>query len=113
MASKSSTSLKLHREPPAETKRPRACDSNSVRELCHIFERTTGWSLAIRELARSSEPKFSLEPSSSISPSLARPAATALAVAICDVVDELSQAKQAVWEREAELAAGVPIAARP
>ena len=113
MTNKPTTSLKLHRETPAETKRPRAIDSKAVREMCHIFERTTGWSLLIRDGARTNEPRFSLEQGLQHETSLQRAAATVLAVALCDVVDELGQAKQAVWEREAELAAGVPIAARP
>jgi len=109
---KPTPALKLHAEPRLETKCPRAAESAAVRELCRTFEQSTGWSLALNDA--DDEPRFTLHVSEAVDkPSLIRAAATALASALCDVVDELVQAKQAVWQREAELAAGVPIAARP
>jgi serine phosphatase RsbU (regulator of sigma subunit) len=105
--------LRVHVESRPETKRPHAEDASVVHELCRAFESSTGWSLAFLH-SREGERGFSLSVSEAVDkPALTRAAATSLAGAMCRVVDELGQAKQAVWQREAELAAGVPIANRP
>jgi phosphoserine phosphatase RsbU/P len=106
------TTLTLHSAPRAETKRPISTQSKAVAELSRAFECTTGWSLAWRAID-GEKPGFTLRVSEAVDkPALHRAAATALASALCDVVAELDQARAGVWQREAELAAGVPIAAR-
>ena len=108
---KTMTTLMLH-DARAETKRPDAVQSAAVGELCRIFERSTGWSLMLRH-TEDERPGFVLRVSETVErPVLHRAAATALATAFCGVVAELDQAQAAVWQREAELAAGVPISSQ-
>jgi sigma-B regulation protein RsbU (phosphoserine phosphatase) len=105
--------LKLHVESRPETKHPQVNNFVAVQELCRTFETATGWALSF-EGRTGADRGFSLglaQPQAQ--PALDRGAATALAGAMFRVVDELAQAKHAVWQREAELAAGVPITSRP
>jgi len=111
---KSNSTLTLHCESRQETRRPDASASAAVRELCRTFEQTTGWSLAVRPGTQNESQRFAISVSDSVDkPALHRAAATALASALVDVIMELDQTRAALWQREAELAAGVPIAARP
>lgn len=113
MNRKPTSTLTLHQAVRPETQRPSGTQSASVRELCLAFERSTGWSFALRA-SEDGQQQFSLRVSDAVDkPALHRAAATALASAMYDVVAELDAARAAVWQREAELAAGVPIAARP
>jgi serine phosphatase RsbU (regulator of sigma subunit) len=110
---KQSSTLTLHSPARTETKRPTTTESPAVAELCHAFEQTTGWTLALKDSGLSGQP-FSLSVSATVhKPALHRAAAATLASAMCGVLAEFDQARAAVWQREAELAAGVPIAARP
>lgn len=114
MTRKSNTTLTLSAEPRQETLRPQASQSAAVRDLCRTFEQSTGWSLALRSRDDGQGPGFSIRVSEAAhKPALHRAAAAALASALSDVITELDQTRAALWRREAELAAGVPIAARP
>jgi serine phosphatase RsbU (regulator of sigma subunit) len=111
---KSNTTLTLHSESRQETRRPDASTSPAVRELCRTFEQTTGWSLSLRSGADPGGQRFSVRVSAAVDkPVLHRAAATTLGSALADLIAELDQTRAALWKREAELAAGVPIAARP
>jgi serine phosphatase RsbU (regulator of sigma subunit) len=110
---KSVPSLKLVVDDRSETKPPRLLQSAAVQGLCHTFEQSTGWLLALHD-SEEGAARLTLRVSDvADKPALSRPAAAALAQSLLSVIDELAQAKQALWQREAELAAGVPIAARP
>lgn len=111
MSRKSTSSLKLHAESRTETQQPRAAQSPTVQELRRTFEHTTGWELVVSDDEHA--PRLSVASSGTTIPLMNRAAASALAGAIGKVVSELDQTKHALWQREAELAAGVPIAARP
>jgi serine phosphatase RsbU (regulator of sigma subunit) len=114
VTNKLNTTLTLHAEPRHETRRPDSAGSPAVREICRTFERTTGWSLAFRSDIQSDSQGFALRVSDTVhKPALHRAAAAALASALAGVITELDQTRAALWQREAELAAGVPIAARP
>jgi serine phosphatase RsbU (regulator of sigma subunit) len=111
---KSNTTLTLLAEPRQETLRPDASQSVAVRELCRTFEQTTGWSLILHDADTIQAPRFSLRVSDAVNkPALHRAAATTLATSLADLIAELDQTRAALWQREAELAAGVPIAVRP
>jgi GAF domain-containing protein len=113
MTRKATPSLKLHPETRRETLPPETFASSAVADLCRTFECAAGWQLSLTA-GREGGARFHLEPSVAYDkPPLRRTAAAALASTICDLVGELALAQRALWEREAELAAGVPIAARP
>ncbi len=123
--------LKLHVEEQAAARRehnPELQDVRGLETICRVFESTTGWKLDYREqeapptsavwsmalggeaqeaghivLARS-ETANSASPLQQIQP---------LAQAIGSLVDELLAAQRAIWHREAELAAGIPVTLRP
>jgi serine phosphatase RsbU (regulator of sigma subunit) len=121
--------LKLHVEPgPAHksaTAGPRAID-----ELCFAFQQATGWQLQYHARQQTpaqaawsqpvateqfnSESALSLiAPGADDAAAVALTQAKPLATAISHVIAELEATQQALWEREAELAAGVPITSRP
>jgi serine phosphatase RsbU (regulator of sigma subunit) len=129
VTSNQATSLRLHVEEHPDEQL--ASTIPQIAPLCSAFEKATGWQLRYeqspagpgeawsatiethgqpvgrlvlsaphRENAKGSEPCVDLHE--------ARP----LALAIGNLLTEISRLKQAVWQREAELAAGVPVAAR-
>jgi serine phosphatase RsbU (regulator of sigma subunit) len=105
-----SSTLALLPESRAETQRPHVSQSTSVSELRLAFERSTGWSLDFK--SGDEQTQCTLRVSATVDkPALHKAAAASLAAALCKLVTELDQARTAVWQREAELAAGVPIAA--
>jgi serine phosphatase RsbU (regulator of sigma subunit) len=111
--------------------------------MCDAFAAATGWQLQFQSGVsadkgdRWSAPVFGATPETSGRLSLvappptfdattqtlgAKPLATGrmdlevarpLALAIANLVGEMNQVKHALWQREAELAAGVPVAVRP
>ena len=123
--------LKLYTEQP-KVVRPQIEAVGSLPEVLKAFQRTTGWSL--RHVA-GPEPKKpnDLTWSAPVSPGVGAtlghlrldrldsesaaahpapcdlPTARALASALGDMLNELISTRNALWEREAELAAGVPL----
>lgn len=117
---------------PAAPASPRA-ESSAVAEFCAAFAAATGWRLAWQSeddlaQAKGTEGVLWSTPvnvegrliarltiSGGENESTATPlnTATQLAQSFARVVGELESTRDAVWKREAELAAGVPIAARP
>ncbi|HQU41250.1 MAG TPA: SpoIIE family protein phosphatase [Pirellulales bacterium] len=105
-----------------------------VDKLCRAFEQATGWPLqCLPEPAASNSPAgilwsapaspdaeqeqlhvavASVEGPASVETQIELPAAVELAGTIGHLLAELARARQALWKREAELAAGVPLSPR-
>lgn len=121
--------LKLYRETaPDERNRDLWPGLN---QLCQAFERATGWPLqcvpgeppvddgsllwsspAAGETAQDRRPRVGLaagEGESPTSPAVELEAAVELATTIGEMLSELACTRRALWQREADLAAGVPI----
>lgn len=111
MTKKLSTQLKLHDQSRPETQRPRFKKSVAVAQLLRTFEQTTGWQLSPVGGHLDDAESLLITPISA-NPVLSRGPALALASALSGVLQELQKTQHALWQREAELAAGVPIAAR-
>jgi serine phosphatase RsbU (regulator of sigma subunit) len=131
--------LRLHVDEAAEPAPSARTAENSLAEMCRSFERATGWRMAFVESSNAATESWSatvegedgapagrliLEPpedSQGLNPPLAQTAtqrcdlehARPLALAVARMLGEINRLKRAVWEREAELAAGVPVTARP
>jgi sigma-B regulation protein RsbU (phosphoserine phosphatase) len=134
--SSSSPALKLHIEDLPEAA-PHAAEDASFQLLSEAFARATGWRLQYHPGFASdcgerwSAPvdggapeacgRLSLVASSPLEDSqksnTTRPieleAARPLALAIANLLGEVNRTRHALWQREAELAAGVPVAVRP
>jgi phosphoserine phosphatase RsbU/P len=125
----SSGHLKLHAE-SATTSPAAAVSSRSIDQLCFAFQQATGWELqhrsgkepvrnAIWSTAIGVDATASSGTLSLIATSADDVAATPLpqvkplVLALGNVLAELEATQRALWEREAELAAGVPITSRP
>ena len=121
--------LKLHTEPAPAVAPPAARDVPGLAELCTAFEQTTGWRLRYTRLdqpaageavwsspvpAGSRNPQGQLRMEPGLEPALRIDMAqsAALAGGVADLLSELLKTEHALWRREAELAAGVPIVAR-
>lgn len=125
--------LKIYREEPPKAA-PSADRVGSLPEVLRAFKRATGWSL--QYLPRGESPasndltwsapvnpgvgvtpgQFRLEPApipSSGTPPVEPAAAQELAGALAGMFGELLRTRQALWQREAELAAGVPLVPHP
>ncbi|MFZ5833659.1 MAG: PP2C family protein-serine/threonine phosphatase [Planctomycetota bacterium] len=136
MTRKTASKLKLYGEPAPRTERGTVETIGALPAVCRAFQAATGWSLRYEDthsatgLARSTPEKpgigaspgrLRLEPvaSAGTGPSNTGPAkldekrARSLASAISGLVTELLEARHALWQREAELAAGVPLAPHP
>lgn len=125
-------SLKIH-DPIADPGRDAPRGSTALDELCAAFGRATGWSLRLFEdqasaihsdLATSNSNTSStgvapgtvsleLSPGSMTGIRTPRKLAEPLARAIARLLGEVAETRHALWQRDAELAAGVPVAARP
>jgi serine phosphatase RsbU (regulator of sigma subunit) len=129
VTSKSSTQLRLHVEQHPDEQIPAALPQ--LNKLCHAFQQATGWELrhelspgcmgevwstAIDGCGQSSgrlvlaSPIHDQKKNGPAAPaqlSQVRP----LALTIGGLLGEINQLKHAIWQREAELAAGVPISA--
>lgn len=133
MTDSSSQYLRLHVEPPPEEIWPKLQQSPSLRSVVERFTAATGWPLRyvpgeaatdgtdvvwsgeIRLSAGDVAGRLCIDPSddrSSTGPLLELPAATTLAESLVGVLTELAETQTALWQREAELAAGVPVAAQ-
>lgn len=120
--------LKLHVE-EQESKLDERLTPNEfhgLAKLCEAFESSTGWSLNYHpadsrrqsiavghDSQPSEEATIALAPSHGVSDALPWERVEPLAHAIGTLVGELTRAQGAVWEREAELAAGIPVTLRP
>lgn len=122
-----STRLRLYTEQPPP-QQPELVGIASLPAVLRAFQRATGWMLhytpglpAAEDTGHWTAPvaasgltlqgHFSLtseEGEGATAPTSAK-AAQSLAVALADMVGELLQTRQALWHREAELAAGVPL----
>lgn len=123
--------LRVYQEQPLEP-RPPDTDSADLAALRRIFEAATGWSL---NLSPSKKPIHASEPASSapVNPGVGTPPRHAslaparsasatgpgdpapvaeLAEAIVRLIDNLSETRTALREREADLAAAVPVVVR-
>ena len=120
--------LRLHVEETPIVTRPSA-DMPSVEAVSRAFQQATGWQLQYRPAAAPdahsvwsmplsvpgiADGKLSLTPENSESPpAVGLSAARQLAEAIGGLMRDLLQAQSTVWQREAELAAGIPVTVRP
>lgn len=125
-------SLKIH-DPTADIGRDALRGPTAFDELCLAFQKATGWSLRLRaDPSRTTSSDLtsfnsnasstgvapgavSLELSPSPLPAVRAPRkfAEPLARGIARLLGEVAEARHALWQREAELAAGIPVAARP
>ncbi|QDU25290.1 Stage II sporulation protein E (SpoIIE) [Anatilimnocola aggregata] len=120
--------LRLHFEEPP-TAAPLPVGELSLQFISEAFARATGWQLQYQlgssadNSQRWSAPvdgatpdadgRLSLVPSSPSSTQIDLEAARPLALAIANLLSESNRLKYGLWQREAELAAGVPVAVRP
>ncbi len=120
--------LRLHVEETPIVTRPSA-DMPSVEAVSRAFQQATGWQLQYRPAAAPdahsvwsmplsvpgiADGKLSLAPENGESPpTVGLSAARQLAEAIGGLMRDMLQAQSAVWQREAELAAGIPVTVRP
>ena len=140
MTRKPSQHLKLHVDDAADRAPCAARGEPALAGFARAFERATGWRLSLIESAgcgggetwsapvegedggiagrlvlelptcsTGNKPHSSAVASQPIELEQARP----LALAVARLLSETNRLKRAVWEREAELAAGVPVTARP
>ena len=129
--------LRLHVEEVPKVKSPRLDEVHSLRGLCDSFRRITGWSLQCRAegptaghaiwsrsigQAEGDRPcVVSMDSGGGFTGGnrvlsdarCSQEAAQDLAAAIADLLQELHQTRCALWQREAELAAGVPVMPHP
>lgn len=128
--------LKLHREALPEPE-PTLAELPLIRRLCQSFTQATGWSLAYRSTGdvdpnaawsapvrldvglrggSSANGRLVLEgtaPGASSAPTAeSLDQARELATSVAEVLGELQQTRRALWEREADLAAGIPVSPR-
>jgi serine phosphatase RsbU (regulator of sigma subunit) len=126
--------LKIYREQTLEARRPDIENVASLSALVAAFRTATGWQLNLRRGTKPTHPTEHassapanpgvgaplghalLDPvrsaSAASTPPIDRCAAERLAQAIAELIAEHLQTQQALWEREAELAAAVPVVAR-
>ena len=125
-------SLKIH-DPAADKRRDALRGPTAFDELCLAFQQATGWSLRLRaDPSRTTSSDLTSSNSNASSTGVApgavslelspgpltavrapRKFAEPLARAIARLLGEVAEARHALWQREAELAAGIPVAARP
>jgi serine phosphatase RsbU (regulator of sigma subunit) len=139
VTNKSSAHLKLHvEEPLADGPTLPETEIPQLAALCRAFERSTGWQIryqsvggemgevwsapvntATRQCGRLAMYPATVDDDRLASartapqPAMDLAQARPLALAIAAVLGEMLQLRQALWQREAELAAGVPVATRP
>jgi hypothetical protein len=113
--------LKLHVEEATQTAPPRPENGRELAPLCRAFQEVTGWSLRLEPYSAdgerdasgdsSSQYAFRLEPSRDETDPLPIELykARSLATSVVALVGALEETRDAVWHREADLAAGVPV----
>ena len=132
MAKPAAKHLKLYTEKAPEPFRPEINTLGSLPELLKSFQRVTGWSLQYVPGPEPNLKKDGLTWSAPVnpgvgvplghlrlgpvgsgpaaaSPALEQENARTLATALSGMLGELLQTRHALWQREAELAAGVPL----
>ncbi|HUT08954.1 MAG TPA: SpoIIE family protein phosphatase [Thermoguttaceae bacterium] len=132
MAHSKTRNLKLYAEQPPEVAPPKVDALDSLGQLLGGFRQATGWSLQYVDGPPTSRPSgltwsapvnpgvgatlghLRLEPvdSKQAGPertSVDADSARALAAGVAAMLNELSETRHALWKREAELAAGVPL----
>jgi sigma-B regulation protein RsbU (phosphoserine phosphatase) len=122
--------LRVHREEPPESPASVAVRGGKVSDACARFSETTGWTLRIaadrdpvdeRDVVWSATiapgagaEAMRLELASGDDNGAATRIETSMAIALADttgeLIAELARTRHALWQREAELAAGVPVA---
>lgn len=132
MTSDFTSRLKLHVEEQIEP--PPALPEADIAPLAAAFERATGWELRVeqtpcapgdvwsttidggetRERLVLSSPRKEAKTGKDVADvAIDFPQARGLALAIGSLLSEMNQLRRAVWQREAELAAGVPVTTCP
>ena len=126
--------LKIYREEPPQPERPDVEALGSLPGVFHAFEQLTGWSLQYGpgvEPSHRTDLTWSapVNPGGGVSPGHLRldsvdpappdaarqsppEAVRRLATAVAAAVAELRKTQHALWQREAELAAGIPVVAQ-
>jgi len=126
--------LKLHRQPPPEVLPPEIDSLASVQALLQAFEQASGWSLRYfsgSESRSSNDLRWSapvnpgvgttpghlrldpIDSDSATRPAVDQEAARLMAGAVAGLLGDLLAARHALWQREADLAAGVPLIPDP
>ncbi len=109
--------LKLHTEELAE-RAPACAPESEFTDLCAAFRDATGWSLQLEFPSHAADQpptesagmcSFRLSSDKQAEGRLPRTKAQQLAAALARVLGELDMTRDAVWRREADLAAGVPV----
>ncbi len=135
MVESSTSYLKIFREEPPEPPPPRTEGPDSLPAVLDAFREATGWSLQFIPGPEPSPPigltwSAPVNPGVGLTPghlrldkvgsapdgpsgSVGRKAVQALASALTGMLGELLKAQHALWQREAELAAGVPLVPHP
>ncbi|MEX2026507.1 MAG: GAF domain-containing SpoIIE family protein phosphatase, partial [Pirellulaceae bacterium] len=133
MAKKTPEYLRLHIDEAAQAAPSTARSAGPLAEICRSFEQATHWRMTYVSDSKAASETWSatvegedgspagrlvIEPTTvAEGTSAARPCdleqARPLALAVARMLSENNRLKRAVWEREAELAAGVPVTARP
>lgn len=102
---------RLHVESRARSSAPPALEPTVAGKLCASYHDATGWPLKI-EGSQSTIAEESARTASGSDP-IELWKARELATSISRVVGELQRTREELWRREAELAVGVPVSARP
>ena len=121
---KSAAHLRLHVEnPPADEPNLAAAGFPQLAALSRAFERTTGWQLRHQASPGGMGEAWSapiegggrlalFSPVDTAEESVELAEARPLALALAGILSETQRLRRALWQREAELAAGVPVATR-
>lgn len=127
--------LRIYTERPTEVVQPQVDSVGSLPGMLQAFQKAMGWSLRYVAGPEPSPPSgltwsapvspgvgttlghlrldpVGLEPAASHRQPVDLDAARTLASALAGMLDELMQTRHALWQREAELAAGVPLVLR-
>ena len=135
MVKSSSNHLKIFKEEPPQPAKPATEDVGSLSPILKAFRQLTGWSLQyvpgpkpnhttdltwsapVNPGVGATPGHFRLDPVGSARTDaprkVDRKTAQQLASAVTGMVGELVETRQALWQREAELAAGVPVVPHP
>jgi serine phosphatase RsbU (regulator of sigma subunit) len=131
--------LKLHvEEPPAAPPALANGELPQLASLCKAFERATGWQLRYQQFGSElgeawsapvaghhgrSMGRLALFPApppaaakgktADVQPAVELTTARPLALSLASLLAEINRLRHALWQREAELAAGVPVSSRP
>ncbi|MEN6367497.1 MAG: SpoIIE family protein phosphatase [Thermoguttaceae bacterium] len=105
--------LRIYTEQPPKNVRPQIEAVACLPELARAFQAVTGYTLQndsgklhVEEPTPENTPDILL---AAVAPACSRDTAGRLAGSIANLLDELMQTRRALWRREAELAAGVPL----